>query len=1003
MLSCIFKPHGLLFNPFWHPLECHADPQPIVRVCAADALSECLAILMERQRRSMTAPLCTLFAHMMEGLEYTASDAGPQPRGDSAAFAAISAVRAHGSLLVASEILRHSGNFILPRFDELCVAVLKFAEHPLVLIRLEVLRLVPRLAKRCPEIYGRRYLQPSLEFLIASIAGTKASPSAKSRIDARPTAFTSIGQLALAMSDEKAGGGDIMVPSVRILSNPCPLDEEVGEDFDYHTVELKDESDFQESLGDIFHLISDNLKRGGNVNKSGAVISRCDVLGCFANFVEALGVHAAPYVMGIVEDMFDSGLSEDLIECLHSVARSVPSAQLGIERRLFEEISFCLAGTTTIDLFSTKRSHGRPALLPVDPELSSVISSVNSSSSLVNQHLQQPATLERNFMSSMSLSSMNPGIRPKKPPQSELETVVQDVTTSTRSRIDSSITAATNNHISSHKNRDHIVINTSTRLEVVEKLVLSLRTLRTIGESYMRVTDLEDGNMLLPFLRDVISMYFAHPSSDVRREAATTCCLLLLPFRGSTLEEEKKIRFKLGNVGSHVEEILQKLLRMAVSDLSPVVRLCIVRGLDERYDGYLSLLDLVAPLFLALEDEALAVRASALQILGRVSRINPAATLPRLRRVLIDLIVELQCGGDDFRGGREMATRLIVIFLREEALQRLTRPLVSSIIAALPLAGVAPRLATASLEALGELAAVAHDDSIDPWLRERLISHSKSELLCIQTASLISFLISHESLKPFPVLENVQDQNSSQKQRVSLWALGKIAYGTGYVVRPYLDYPQLLTQAADILPTTKRASWDLRREVFRTFGILGALDPDRFGSTRKGGGKGGGYFVELEDEKGPGAAGGGARSSTMPTNNGSVKRMSDWDRNRSSMPLSSPQRNGASAHLEQFLAISTSAQKKQTQVPGGSRLKSIYRDPDNDEPAHLFMYEQYAMTAQPLSQLSPARRLSPSDEVFYPTVAVQALMRILKDSSLSNLHGMVMKVRRWKPHFMRVS
>ena len=55
------------------------------------------------------------------------------------------------------------------------------------------------------------------------------------------------------------------------------------------------------------------------------------------------------------------------------------------------------------------------------------------------------------------------------------------------------------------------------------------------------------------------------------------------------------------------------------------------------------------------------------------------------------------------------------------------------------------------------------------------------------------------------------------------------------------------------------------------------------------------------------------------------------------------------------------------------------------------MYEQYAMTAQPISKLSPPKRLSPSDEAFYPTVAVQALMRILTDSSLSNLHGMVMK------------
>ena len=37
---------------------------------------------------------------------------------------------------------------------------------------------------------------------------------------------------------------------------------------------------------------------------------------------------------------------------------------------------------------------------------------------------------------------------------------------------------------------------------------------------------------------------------------------------------------------------------------------------------------------------------------------------------------------------------------------------------------------------------------------------------------------------------------------------------------------------------------------------------------------------------------------------------------------------------------------------------------DDDEPAHLHMYEQYAMTAQPVSKLPPARRLCPSDEEF---------------------------------------
>ena len=80
--------------------------------------------------------------------------------------------------------------------------------------------------------------------------------------------------------------------------------------------------------------------------------------------------------------------------------------------------------------------------------------------------------------------------------------------------------------------------------------------------------------------------------------------------------------------------------------------------------------------------------------------------------------------------------------------------------------------------------------------------------------------------------------------------LGQIAGGTGYVITPYLDFPQLLPIAADILPATKRAPWALRREVIRTLGILGALDPDRYFNhkARQTGGTGGGYFIEGEED-----------------------------------------------------------------------------------------------------------------------------------------------------------
>jgi hypothetical protein len=947
-----------------HILPALRDPQPIVRACAADALSECLAILMERQPSSMTAPLCTLYASMMDGLRYAGGNGGVRSgarrelvmgaAADSSSLAVkTAAIYAHGSLLMVSELLKHSRKFILPRFDELCVAALKFMKSPLILLRLELIRLIPKLAHRCPQVYGRRYLNQSLDFLMASASSTTTTTSpAKSSIDVKPTAVMSIGLLALAMSDEAMGGGDITIPAVRIVpkvtsestifpsSSPSTSSNNTATvgDLDYHIVEFRDKSDFQEQLPDIFFIISDNLKRHMKTGVvGGSAIPLCDILGCFANLVEALGVHAAPRIMDIVEDMFQSGLSEDLIKCVHSIRRSIPSKQHVIERRLFQEISFCLAGNV-VDLFSNSNNN-RPTLGDNDPIDTS---STNSSSSSAN-----PPTMDRNYMKSMSLTSLIQGMRPKKSPLFEPE--AQDNMTET----------LLGSHTKSYHDQDNIVINKSTKPDVVDRLVLSFRTLRTKGGSCMPFHAPKDVSVMLPFLKNVISMYFHHPSSSVRREAAMTCCFLLLPsvYTSNNKKELSIVRLNLGDVSECLtEEILQKLLRMAVSDSAPDVRLSIVCGLDERYDAYLSL-NFTPPLFLLLEDESIAVRARALQILGRLSRLIPACILPGLRSVLMNLIMELQCAGDN-GGGREVATRLIIIFLREEALQRLTRPFISSIIDALPLAHSAPRIATASLEALGELATVGHT-SINPWLRQ-LISH---------------------------ILENIQDQNSL-KQRVGLWALGKIAYGTKYVVSLYLDYPQLLAQVSDILPTTKKAPWDVRREVFRTFGIVGALDPDRFGSgsSMKGGGKGGGYFIELEDEI---SSMGKTRSMTGATY-GSAKRMTTERRDLPSlmMSISTCNRN-ASAYVEQLLTTSGTVNEQPQELRGS--ICSL-KDSDDDEPAHLYMYEQYAMTAQPLSKLCPARRLSHFDDTFYPTVSVQALMRILKDSSLSNLHGMVMKV-----------
>lgn len=545
-------------------------------------------------------------------------------------------------------------------------------------------------------------------------------------------------------------------------------------------------------------------------------------------------------------------------------------------------------------------------------------------------------------------------------------------------------------------NHSPIKINLGCAPDTVSKIVLSLKTVGTIGSGKQHISSNRSHSTLLPFVHDVVAQYLSHPAVEVRMEAALACCKLLIEQPqhesqqhrevSSTDESLKSVmdyndssdpssiqiskgtstlftrnQFSGSTSGKLIEEGIDTLLRVPVSDPSSIVRLCVVRGFDTRYDMYLCQTHHLPPLFLLLQDEALAVRAAALQLLGRLAQYNPAPILPPLRRFLMELISELRCGSDTV-GGRECATRLLVVFLRAEALQRLVHPFLPAIISALPVKGLAPRLASAALEALGELSQVSRS-AMNPWVRQII---------------------------PL-ILSIMQDQSSATKQRISLRTLGQIAGGTGYVIAPYIEYPELLPLAADVLPGTKRAPWSLRREVIRTFGILGALDPNRYHlvahKVRKGGGVGVGYFIEMEDEEGQDISTVSRRGSSMARK---ISISSDSKKTGGlkldGMKLES-KKNGQNSIIGMGLRNDSNISSSSLET----RANRYNPDSDDNEPAHLYMYEQYAMTAQPVSKLSPARRLMPTSEDFYPTVAVQALTRILKDPSLAVHHGMVMQ------------
>ena len=92
------------------------DPQPIVRACAADALSQCLKILMERQHMSLTGLLCQVHFSVMEGLDLQL----PTNTWANPAITSKGETSQHGSLLVVATMIAHTRDFMLPRYDEVC-------------------------------------------------------------------------------------------------------------------------------------------------------------------------------------------------------------------------------------------------------------------------------------------------------------------------------------------------------------------------------------------------------------------------------------------------------------------------------------------------------------------------------------------------------------------------------------------------------------------------------------------------------------------------------------------------------------------------------------------------------------------------------------------------------------------------------------------------------------------------------------------------------------------
>ncbi|KNA98472.1 FKBP12-rapamycin complex-associated protein [Fusarium oxysporum f. sp. lycopersici 4287] len=293
------------------------------------------------------------------------------------------------------------------------------------------------------------------------------------------------------------------------------------------------------------------------------------------------------------------------------------------------------------------------------------------------------------------------------------------------------------------------------------------------------------GHVLNEFVRDVAIKYVEDEDPEIREAAALTCCQLYVrdPIVNQTSYHALQV----------VGDVIEKLLTVGVSDPEPNIRRTVLAALDERFDRHLAKAENIRILFFALNDEVFSIREVAISIIGRLARYNPAYVIPSLRKTLIQMLTELEFS--DVARNKEESAKLLSLLVQNA--QSLIKPYVEPMISVLlPKAKDSnPSVAATILKAIGELATVGGEDMM-PY---------KDRLMPI-------------------ILDALQDQSSNAKRGAALHALGQLASNSGYVIQPYIEYPQLLEILQSII-RTEGQQVPLRQETIKLMGILGALDP----------------------------------------------------------------------------------------------------------------------------------------------------------------------------------
>jgi hypothetical protein len=317
-----------------------------------------------------------------------------------------------------------------------------------------------------------------------------------------------------------------------------------------------------------------------------------------------------------------------------------------------------------------------------------------------------------------------------------------------------------------------------------EVTCLALSTLSAFDLSH-------DSLDLVPFVHDCVVPFLDDSNPMIRKAAAVSCCKLLLP-----ADQEAPT---CGRQAVVVSEVLERLLMVGIGDADMEIRLETLTSIDARLDPLLLRGDSTRTLFMALRDEYFSIRVASMKIIGRLARRNPTYVMPALRQVLVQLLGQLEVSGDS--QGKEESAMLLGELIKGAGhhVQPHALPILKMLMQRLHDNGNQEEVVTASLlSALGELSLVA-GPLLAPYL---------------------------DKLTPVVISKLQSGRYSEHMLEVALHTLRQLVSSTGYVVRPYFEYPHLMGTILDIIQQSANSE-SLRIEAMSCIGTLGIIDPEK--------------------------------------------------------------------------------------------------------------------------------------------------------------------------------